>query len=396
MKNIVLLFFISLFTYVSYSQSQGTGFAISSNGYIATNYHVVEGQDKIKVKGIKGEFTQSYTAEVVKVDKFNDLAILKVNTNLGNIPYGFKNKKENVASRVFAYGFPIIDLLGVEVKFTEGRINSNSGLMNDPRWYQHTATIQSGNSGGPLFNKYGNIVGINVAGIDNDEVKKIIGTETKNINYAIKTRYLLNLMEDLELQPRPNIGINKLDIEDQYIKIKNFVYIIFGDSEEKNRPKERVNNKPSTTVTTKKPIKIVEGPINEKGWYIDLNVANDVSIKSGKPLMLFFTGSDWCGWCKRLVKEVFDKSEFAKWAKNNVVLVEIDFPRRSQLPEDLNKQNRKLQQMFGIRGYPTIWFVRPEIKNQNSVNYTQLGSTGYVKGGPNKWIEAAEKILINK
>ena len=95
MKNIVLLFFISLFTYVSYSQSQGTGFAISSNGYIATNYHVVEGQDKIKVKGIKGEFTQSYTAEVVKVDKFNDLAILKVNTNLGNIPYGFKNKKEN-------------------------------------------------------------------------------------------------------------------------------------------------------------------------------------------------------------------------------------------------------------------------------------------------------------
>ena len=52
--------------------------------------------------------------------------------------------------------------------------------------------------------------------------------------------------------------------------------------------------------------------------------------------------------------------------------------------------------MFGIRGYPTIWFVRPEIKNQTSVNYTQLGSTGYVAGGPNKWIEAAEKILINK
>lgn len=396
MKQIVLLFLITIFTYESFSQSQGTGFAISSDGHIATNYHVVEGQDKIKVKGINGEFAQSYTAEVVKVDKANDLAILKVNTNLGNIPYGFKNKKENVASKVFAYGFPIIDLLGVEVKFTEGRINSNSGLMNDPRWYQHTATIQSGNSGGPLFNKYGNLVGINVAGIDNDKVKKIIGTETNNINYAIKTRYLLNLMEDLELQPTSNIGINKLDVEDQYKKIKKFVYIIFGDSEEINRSKEREKYKPTTTEKDKKPVKIVEGPLNEKGWYIDLNVANDISIKSGRPLMLFFTGSDWCGWCKRLVKEVYDKPEFVEWAKKNVVLVEIDFPRRSKLPEEILKQNKKLQQMFGVRGYPTIWFVKPEIKNQASVSFTQLGKTGYVAGGPTKWIESAEKILSNK
>ena len=131
-------------------------------------------------------------------------------------------------------------------------------------------------------------------------------------------------------------------------------------------------------------------------WHTDMNKAIEISVKTQKPMLLFFTGSDWCGWCKRLVKEVYDKPEFAKWAKNNVVLVEIDFPRRSKLSEETQKQNRELQQMFGVRGYPTIWFVKHETKNQASVNLSQLGSTGYVAGGPTKWIESAEKILSNK
>jgi len=131
-------------------------------------------------------------------------------------------------------------------------------------------------------------------------------------------------------------------------------------------------------------------------WHTDMNKAIEISVKTQKPMLLFFTGSDWCGWCKRLVKEVYDRPEFAKWAKNNVVLVEIDFPRRSKLSEETQKQNRELQQMFGVRGYPTIWFVKPETKNQASVNLSQLGSTGYVAGGPTKWIESAEKILSNK
>ena len=87
-----------------------------------------------------------------------------------------------------------------------------------------TFLFKMANSGGPLFNKYGNIVGINVAGIDNDEVKKIILKQKiltiKKIPTKSNGRF--------RIQPRPNIGINKLDIEDQYIKIKNFVYIIFG------------------------------------------------------------------------------------------------------------------------------------------------------------------------
>lgn len=131
-------------------------------------------------------------------------------------------------------------------------------------------------------------------------------------------------------------------------------------------------------------------------WNTDMNKAIQTSLETEKPLLLFFTGSDWCGWCKKLVREVYKTPEFSKWAKKNVVLVEIDFPRKSKLPAETQKQNRDLQQMFGVRGYPTVWMVNP-VKNKNGqINLDQLGSTGYVAGGPTKWIAAANKILNNK
>ena len=82
--------------------------------------------------------------------------------------------------------------------------------------------------------------------------------------------------------------------------------------------------------------------------------------------------------------------------KRNVVLVELDFPRGTKLAPSIQKQNRELQQMFGVRGHPTIWFVKPEKSSQEKVNLSQIGSTGYVAGGPVKWIEAAENILKKK
>jgi thioredoxin-related protein len=127
-------------------------------------------------------------------------------------------------------------------------------------------------------------------------------------------------------------------------------------------------------------------------WHTDVNQAINISVKSGKPLFFFFTGSDWCGWCKRLQKEVFFKPEFITWANKNVVLVELDFPRRTQLSAELQKQNKQFQQMFGVRGYPTIWFVNPEIRD-TKVNFQKLGSQGYVAGGPKAWIAGADKFV---
>lgn len=127
-------------------------------------------------------------------------------------------------------------------------------------------------------------------------------------------------------------------------------------------------------------------------WNTDMMKAVDKSIAEKKPLLLFFTGSDWCGWCKRLQAEVFEKPEFKDWATENVVLVELDFPRRSALPPELQKQNSELQQMFQVRGYPTIWMVSPT-KQENNINFAKLGSTGYVAGGPRPWIASADQIL---
>ena len=131
-------------------------------------------------------------------------------------------------------------------------------------------------------------------------------------------------------------------------------------------------------------------------WHEDLKEAIAISQKENKPLMLFFTGSDWCGWCIRLQKEVFFKPEFTKWAAENVVLVELDFPRKKAQSQELRAQNAQLQQQFQVRGYPTIWFVKADKNSSGQVNLSQLGRTGYVKGGPAAWIATANQQLAGK
>lgn len=132
----------------------------------------------------------------------------------------------------------------------------------------------------------------------------------------------------------------------------------------------------------------------ELTWQTDMNKAMEISKKTKKPLLLFFTGSDWCGWCIRLQKEVLKTPEFAKWANANVILVELDYPRRTpQLPE-IQKQNQELQQVFGIQGFPTVWFAKAT-KKDGKINFEQLGSTGYVAGGPSAWLKGADQILAN-
>ncbi|RZJ28899.1 MAG: thioredoxin family protein [Flavobacterium sp.] len=130
----------------------------------------------------------------------------------------------------------------------------------------------------------------------------------------------------------------------------------------------------------------------ELTWHTDMKKAMEVSKKSKKPIMLFFTGSDWCGWCMRLQKEVLTTPEFQRWAKENVVLVELDFPRRTPQQPEIRQQNMELQQTLQVQGYPTVWFVNAT-KNGEQFNLEKLGSTGYVAGGPTAWLDGANKIL---
>ena len=119
-------------------------------------------------------------------------------------------------------------------------------------------------------------------------------------------------------------------------------------------------------------------PKNE-GWHVLLEKAFEESKKTGKPIMANFTGSDWCGWCKRLDKSVFHQPGFDKWADDNVVLLELDFPRRFQVPPAVAQQNRGLQQSFGVRGYPTIWLFDLDKDPEGKFSISALGKTGYTK-----------------
>ena len=133
---------------------------------------------------------------------------------------------------------------------------------------------------------------------------------------------------------------------------------------------------------------------NELTWHTDVNKAINLSIQEEKPLFFFFTGSDWCGWCIKLQQQVFFKKEFKAWADKNVILVELDFPRRKKLDPNLKKQNQQLAQMFGVRGYPIVWFVTPVVNGQEiDLGAKRLGSQGFVHGGVNVWIDGANKII---
>ena len=127
-------------------------------------------------------------------------------------------------------------------------------------------------------------------------------------------------------------------------------------------------------------------------WETNVTKAMAISTETKKPLLLFFTGSDWCGWCIRLQKEVLRTPEFAAWAKENVILVELDYPRKAPQTEDIKKQNNELQMAFGIQGFPTIILANATTK-EGKVNFEGIGSTGYVAGGPSAWLAVANGFL---
>jgi thioredoxin-related protein len=122
----------------------------------------------------------------------------------------------------------------------------------------------------------------------------------------------------------------------------------------------------------------------ELQWMTDLPKAQEKAKTEKKLVMLDFTGSDWCGWCIRLNREVFSKPEFAEYAKKNLVLVEVDFPVKKQLPEQLKKDNAKLSKKYDIKGYPTIIVLNSEGQ--------KVGELGYQAGGPKPFIEELEKL----
>lgn len=204
--------------------SQGSGFLLNNQGYIITNFHVIEDAKTIKVEGIKGDFTVPFTARVIAVDRLTDLALLKIDSKLVTFetpPYEFiHTKNTSKAERVFALGYPLQNTMGGEVKVTDGIINSLTGFKQSISEFQISAPVQPGNSGGPLFNSQGQLIGIISA--------KIKSEYAEQVGYAIKSDYILFFLENvegIELNTSENI-LSEKTLSDQVKSISNFVYII--------------------------------------------------------------------------------------------------------------------------------------------------------------------------
>ena len=218
--------FVKIYPINSYGQPisnrwSGTGWALG-NGYLVTNHHVAGEARSIIVKGIDGNYNTGYTAEVVATDKVNDIAILKINDSrfngYGVLPYGVSARIADVGEDVFVLGYPLTQTMGYEIKLTNGIVSSLTGFKGDVSLYQMTAPIQPGNSGGPMFDKNGNVIGIVVSSHANAE----------NVEYAIKTAYLKILIESAGLNivfPNNNT-ISAMSLPEKVKRVKNFVYYI--------------------------------------------------------------------------------------------------------------------------------------------------------------------------
>lgn len=206
-------------------RGNGSGIIISESGYIITNYHVVENAREIEVEFMLNDEVQNFNAEVVQVDKTNDLALIKIFDlkfdGLNEISYNFKSRTSDVGTQVYAFGYPMaLTVMGKEIKVTDGIISSKTGFDGDITTYQITAAIQEGNSGGPLFDNEGNLVGINSSGIRKDLAD--------NVAYSIKTSYVINLIDIL---PNPielpsSSKLQSLPLTEKIKEISKYVVLI--------------------------------------------------------------------------------------------------------------------------------------------------------------------------
>ncbi|MDC0497507.1 thioredoxin family protein [bacterium] len=120
-------------------------------------------------------------------------------------------------------------------------------------------------------------------------------------------------------------------------------------------------------------------------WLTDFEAAKARAKAEQKPMLLDFTGSDWCGWCIKLDKEVFSQDAFKAYAAESLVLVELDFPRKNDQSAELKAQNQTLKDKYKIRGYPTIIILSSEGE--------LIQRTGYQRGGAGAYIEHIKEIL---
>ena len=184
----------------------GTGFLFGSQDYIITNYHVVKGTSEVKVKFLNGE---SINAEVVGRDTQNDVAILKLTKSPSfqsrEMKFG-DSSMVRMGDEVFTIGYPHIGIMGLKPKYTKGVISAVTGIKDNPTVFQTTVPIQPGNSGGPLFNEKGEVVGLTTSSLSLLAIESM-GAIPQSVNYAVKSSFVKNTISTIPEALLSNRGI---------------------------------------------------------------------------------------------------------------------------------------------------------------------------------------------
>src|ERR1035437_373053 len=170
----------------------GTGFFITEDGYLISNYHVVKDAAKVRLVTSTGLID----ARVVRVDAANDLALLKAEGKFASLPIA-SSRAAHLGNSVATVGFPNAGLQGFAPKFAKGEIASLSGIQDDARYFQISVPVQPGNSGGALVDEHGNVVGVVSAKLDASVALASSGALPENVNYAVKSSFLLSFLESV-------------------------------------------------------------------------------------------------------------------------------------------------------------------------------------------------------
>jgi S1-C subfamily serine protease len=172
--------------------ASGTGFFITDDGYLISNYHVVKDAAKVRLLTSAGLIE----AKAVKLDVANDLALLKANGWFAPLPIA-ASRTVNLGGTVATVGFPHIGLQGFAPKLAKGEIASLSGAADDPRYFQISVPVQPGNSGSALVDEHGNVIGIVSAKLNASAALAASGALPENVNYAVKSSFLLSFLESV-------------------------------------------------------------------------------------------------------------------------------------------------------------------------------------------------------
>ena len=173
-------------------ESSGTGFFITEDGFFFTNEHVVRDATQIRLVTSAGLIS----AKVVKLDAANDLALLKAEGQFAALPVA-ASRGVKLGGTVITVGFPNIGLQGFAPKLAKGEIASLSGAQDDARYFQISVPVQPGNSGGALVDERGNVVGVVSATLSARAALSATGALPENVNYAVKSSYLLSFLESV-------------------------------------------------------------------------------------------------------------------------------------------------------------------------------------------------------